>query len=153
MGLRGKILTKGMSDSQKLDFYSMPEPNTGCWIWTASCSIEGYGHVFMRGRQMMAHRASFEIHKGKIPEGLTIDHLCRNTYCINPDHLEAVPTGVNSRRSPNTIQSINAAKTKCPIGHEYTLENTYTWSDGRRECRMCKNNRSRRYYTRTKLQK
>lgn len=81
----------------------------------------------------------YEIHKGPIPEGLQIDHLCRNTQCCNPDHLEAVTQRVNIMRS-ESFSAVNARKQACPKGHPYTPENTSidrSHGDERRKCREC----------------
>jgi hypothetical protein len=63
----------------------------GCWIWQSN------------GKSRRAHRVSYEMHVGEIPEGLVIDHLCRKKSCVNPKHLEAVTAGENSRRIPGII--------------------------------------------------
>ena len=68
------------------------EPNTGCWIWGAVENGRGYGVCKdpKTGASVYAHRMSYSIYKGEIPDGYEIDHLCRNVWCVNPDHLEAV---------------------------------------------------------------
>lgn len=110
-------------------------PN-GCWVWTGT-SCRGYGHFSVttdgRERSPKAHRWSWESANGPIPEGLQIDHLCRNTRCVNPDHMEAVTPGENSRRHARTI-------THCPAGHEHGEINTYV-NAGKRQCRACDRDR------------
>jgi hypothetical protein len=109
-----------------------------CWEWLASKMATGYGRFGPGGRaggMTTAHRVAYELTFGPIPEGLSIDHLCRNRGCVNPSHLEAVSQRVNVLRG-ETIPARNAAKTTCDHGHELTPENTYAWQ-GKRDCRAC----------------
>jgi len=85
-----------------------------CWVWTGALSSDGYGIFRMGDKLYRAHRASYILHKGEIPDGLHIDHLCRNKVCVNPEHLEAVTQKVNNARAA-------AAKTHCPRGHNYVI--------------------------------
>lgn len=82
------------------------DETTGCWNFTGICTKQGYGHVSTNRRGKVitrkAHRLMYEQCVGPIPEGLTIDHLCRNPRCINPAHLEPVTATENTRRSPTT---------------------------------------------------
>lgn len=110
----------------------VPEPNTGCWLWTANTSRDGYGKFSYKGGQL-AHRFAYEVVKGPIPDGLRIDHLCRQRCCVNPDHLEAVTHRENCIRGLRGMLT-----THCPHGHEYTPENTTHNSKGGRVCRECK---------------
>lgn len=110
---------------------------TGCWEWIANRNPGGYGimHVGSRstGRGMrFAHRVVYEMFVEPIPEGLEIDHLCRNRACCNPAHLEPVTNRENQRRAPNSPMN----RTHCPSGHPYDEANTY-WYDGRRYCKAC----------------
>lgn len=108
----------------------------GCWIWTASICPQGYGKFVLPGRgAVYAHRVSHELFKGPIPDGLHVDHLCRVRSCVNPEHLEAVPSAENNRRGISPCAD-NLRKDTCPRGHEYTH---YTLKDGsiRRDCRTC----------------
>lgn len=107
----------------------------GCWVWTAAQMSRGYGAIRVAGKVLLAHRVSYELYVGPIPEGLTIDHLCRNPSCVNPAHLEAVTQGENVRRGKSPIAA-NARKTHCKRGHEFTPENTYVETHGRK-CRAC----------------
>ena len=73
-------------------------PDTGCWEWQLSRNCNGYGQTGRGGKKQGAHRYYYEQHKGQIPKGMEIDHLCRNRGCVNPDHLEAVSHSINLKR-------------------------------------------------------
>ena len=70
----------------------------GCWAWTGAKKTGGYGNMWWNGKMRMAHRMWYEALRGRIPEGLVIDHLCQQESCVNPWHLEAVTQAVNVRR-------------------------------------------------------
>jgi hypothetical protein len=78
------------------------EEGSGCWTWLKATRPNGYGVKKVGGKLVGAHRWYYERAKGKIPEGLTIDHACRNRLCVNPEHLEAVPNAVNVQRGAHT---------------------------------------------------
>jgi hypothetical protein len=117
----------------------------GCWLWIGSLSNAGYGRfdggaAFRAAHKTrIAHRLAFMAIKGAIPEGLTLDHLCRNRACVNPDHLDPCPIGENVRRSPVW----NGNKTHCPAGHQYTNDNVKVSSRGERCCKTCRNQQAR----------
>jgi len=117
-------------------FLSLASPtDEGCWNWNGWLTLDGYGQCRApRGSKQMAHRVAYEMFVGPIPVGLVIDHLCRNRSCVNPAHLEAVTQRENLARGINA----NAVKTHCKRGHEYSKGNTYTYPDGRRDCRTCR---------------
>jgi hypothetical protein len=116
----------------------------GCWWWTGTLN-KGYG-VIGAGRRgegtRQAHRAVFELLVGLIPSGLTLDHLCRNPRCCNPNHLEPVTSVENVRRGYG-IGYRNAIRTACNHGHPFTPDNIY-WQGKYRICRTCALERSRR---------
>lgn len=129
--------------------YVEKQSEEGCWNWTGAAT-RGYGAFAISQRPTVAvraHRFSYELEYGKIPDGLTIDHLCRNKSCVNPKHLEAVTPKVNVLRG-DTITAANAKKTHCIHGHKFTKENTHITPRGARRCRACERYRVRFYRTR-----
>ena len=115
-----------------------------CWRWIGGSRTKGgYVRITAGGRGVMAHRWAYELLVGPIPEGLTIDHLCRVTDCVNPAHLEAVTQRTNIVRGDGPAAR-NVVKTHCPQGHPYDETNTYRRPDGGRDCKLCINERSRR---------
>lgn len=112
----------------------------GCWNWTASLDDCGYGkYAIGGGRWRRAHRISF----GDVPEGLELDHLCRNRACCNPSHLEAVTHRTNMSRA-DWSNNFNRKKTHCKGGHEFSATNTYIDKHGFRHCRKCRALRARK---------
>jgi hypothetical protein len=109
---------------------------SGCWPWQLSTASHGYGRVLLNGRTWAVHVLAYESRVGPVPTGLELDHLCGNKACCNPAHLEPVTHRVNILRA-DTPATVNAAKTHCPQGHEYTPENTWRVKDGFRRCKIC----------------
>lgn len=119
-------------------------PHLGpCWVWTGAISSEGYG----RCGSAYAHRWSYEVFVGPIPEGLQIDHLCRVRKCVNPAHLEPVTQRENLLRGDGAGARF-ARRTHCSRGHALTPENTYAEkaSPGARMCLACKRLGRKRSY-------
>ena len=121
----------------------MPEPNTGCWLWLGEITQNGYSRLKVKDKNIAAHRIAYELFKGPIPEGLVIDHLCRNRCCVNPQHLEAVTQQVNTLRGVS-LQSQNAKKVFCVNGHPFSSENTTVNAKGR-TCKACQREYTRKY--------
>lgn len=125
-------------------FWAKVDKSDGCWVWTAGISSGGYGSFWLDGKNRRAHRVAYELTVGPVPQGLQLDHLCRNRRCVRPDHLEPVTCGENIRRGDTGKNSgrHNATKTHCPQGHPYEGGNPIV-SEGRRRCRECGRIRSR----------
>lgn len=120
-------------------FMRKVEVNTesGCWLYRGYVRPDGYvSGVGWKGRPDYAHRISYRVNVGPIPEGYEVDHLCRVRSCVNPAHLRAVPPRVNVLAGTGPT-AINAAKTRCHRGHPFDAENTSHYR-GRRVCRTCK---------------
>lgn len=120
-------------------------PDLGpCWTWTG-CMRNGYGLMSSSGRSTLAHTWSYEHFVAPIAPGLEPDHLCRNTSCVNPSHLEPVTHRENTLRGESPPAKF-ARRTACSKGHEFTQENTFTRPDKSRGCRTCDRARSRAAY-------
>jgi hypothetical protein len=121
-------------------FWAKVEKSDECWIWTAA-KANGYGLFYIDGHLISSHRMSYQWEIGPIPDGMELDHLCRNRACVNPAHLEPVSRSENLRRGVG-VGVYNTAKTRCPNGHLYDEANTRT-TGNRRHCRACARERAR----------
>lgn len=111
------------------------DAESGCWVWITGNG--DYGRIRVGAEVKIAHRVAYELFVGPIPAGMQIDHLCRNRSCVNPSHLEPVTNRENTLRGVG-FAAVNASKTECDHGHDYTPENTYVTPDGSRQCRECR---------------
>jgi len=116
-----------------------PCPMSGCWLWFGSINNKGYGTYYTRlpasgSNTRYGHRLAYLVLVGSVPAGLELDHKCRTTNCVNPDHLEPVTHVINIRRGKSA--QLNRQVTHCPRGHLYDEENTILYQ-GRRYCKAC----------------
>jgi hypothetical protein len=113
--------------------------DSGCWEWQGYAQ-QGYGRLRVNGPKTLAHRFSFEVFVRPIPEGLTLDHLCRNPPCVNPSHLVPRTSVVNVLLGESLIAK-RAASEYCRLGHSFQYE--FFTNKGRRSfrrfCIICRN--------------
>lgn len=146
MMARGKDRNKRRQGPPLLRFCSKVKIVPGqCWEWTDSLR-GGYGRLKVDGHYIPAHVFAYQTFIGPVPDGLDLDHVCRNRACVNPLHLEPVTRSVNVRRGVAPLRAglKEKSKTHCPQGHPYSKENTYVAPNGHRKCRACRRDRDRR---------
>ena len=131
-------------------FWAKVEKTEGCWVWKAAVNNQGYG-VFGVGssKTYLAHRISYVVANGVIPDGLELDHLCRNTLCVRPPHLEPTTHRENILRGEGPSAK-EALQTHCKNGHLLSPGNLVLnrLARGRRLCRECTNQYQKDYYKR-----
>lgn len=144
----------------------IPVPEAGCWLWTAAVDTYGYGRIGFGDGLISAHRVSWALYRGEIPNGLCVLHACDVPSCVNPDHLFLGTHSDNSKDCFNKgrskilkcqpfgnarIAEIRRTKTHCKRGHPLAGGNLYVdQNTGYRSCRACKTAREKAYYERKK---
>jgi hypothetical protein len=133
----------------------IPEPMSGCWLWTAKLRNSGsrpYGYIMDgsrlpngKPRMELSHRYSYSVFNGTIANGNHIHHKCENTICVNPHHLESVTPMEHVHKTPGCAGYMAALATHCAKGHEFTSDNTGVTSKGGRKCIQCARNASKSY--------
>lgn len=122
----------------RLSEHSVPEPNTGCWLWLGAVDRSGYGRMRLTGfgRRMMtgAHRMAWISRNGDVPAGMVIDHKCRVRACVNPDHLRPLTPRANTLAGDSPVAR-NARATHCKRGHAFTPDGVVV--GGGRRYRLC----------------
>jgi hypothetical protein len=127
-------------------FWKKVTKGEGCWLWTASTS-RGYGQIspgVAGSPPLKAHRVSWEIANGPIPEGLFVCHRCDNPRCVRPDHLFLGSNADNAADMKAKCRANNgySRRTHCPKRHPYSGANLFTDRRGWRKCRTCEDARS-----------
>lgn len=134
-----------MSIESRFNEKWVPVTETGCWLWTAAVAGGAggmwYGYMSVGGKggaAKRAHRISYELYKGDIPNGMLVRHKCDNPLCVNPDHLELGTHKDNSSDMTERGRHARSGQTHCKRGHELNDENAYTNKRGHRYCKVCK---------------
>ena len=136
----------------KVDFDGPLWEGTHCWGWTAFYGAHGYGQVRWNGTTRRSHRVAYELLRGPIPTGLTLDHLCRNRLCVRPLHLEPVTNKENILRGDG-LTARQARQTHCMYGHLFDEANTQIDYRGGRRCRTCRQAQGRQRASHSRRQR
>lgn len=119
------------------EFWDNVEKTDGCWYWRGYTNKRwGYGYSSIQGKLWRVHRFVYTLLVGDIPEGLHLDHLCKNRICVNPNHLEPVTNKENVLRGDG-LTAVNARKQVCIRGHNLSGNNLYITPSGHRNCKEC----------------
>jgi hypothetical protein len=135
-----------LTELQEQRLFSKIEITGFCWNWLGKPRSQKtkakYGTFWLGQNRYLAHRFVYEYLVGNIPVDLQIDHLCRNTLCVNPDHLEPVTAQENLSRSFG-MGAVNARKIYCVNNHPLSGSNLFIASDNSRQCKICRTARMR----------
>lgn len=123
------------SDSFEVRLWGRVTKTDSCWIWNGSVNVYGYGQIMLAYKNLKVHRVAYELLVGPIPTDMTIDHLCLNKLCVNPEHLEVVTRAENTSRGQKEMF--------CRNGHDMAVTR-YTSPKGKTECRTCRDARAQR---------
>lgn len=119
-------------------FWSRVDMSGDCWVWTKGKHRQGYGQMWVNKKCWLTHRLSYLLTHGTLSSSEKVLHRCDNPPCVRPDHLFVGTQKDNVDDMTSKGRHGHANKTHCPRGHEYTVENTYRYPNGKRACRVCR---------------
>lgn len=134
-----RTIPLNQSDVGRLRSRLRANPATGCLEWTGCKNRKGYGNIRIGGQTYLTHRVAWAAHCGQIPDGMHLDHVCKNPACCNPQHLRVVTPRQNALENSDSVSAHYVKRTHCKNGHEFTPENTH-WIGplrSKRRCRKC----------------
>lgn len=130
----GRNQYSGLALRDRFDSMTMPIAETGCIMWLGAIP-NGYGYFWIGSKAFFAHRWNYEQYRGPVPDNMVLDHKCRNTWCVNPAHLEVVTQRENILRG-NAPAAKQFKQTHCKRGHLLSEDNIYR-NKGHRTCKLC----------------
>lgn len=133
---------------QRLDLKTVK--GKGCWEWTGAMGDYGYGIILYKGKRFAAHRLSWIVRVGEIPEGMCVLHKCDNKQCTKPSHLFLGTQADNMRDCYSKGRHWAQKQTECLRGHPLSGENIRVGKDHRRICRICERLRIRKHRAKLK---
>ena len=123
--------------AERFHGHTVPAPPSECVLWCGHVSGDGYGQFTIRGRKYGAHRVSYELSNGPIPDGRCVMHKCDVPTCVNPRHLSLGTHADNSHDCVAKKRHSESRKTACEKGHPFDERNTHNRRTGGRRCRTC----------------
>jgi hypothetical protein len=133
-----------LTASEKARFLSRTRRDVDCLIWAGPLDKDGYGTFYLRRKDRRAHRVAWYDMHGEIPEGMVINHVCRNRACVNAQHLQVVTIRENTLKDSSTVSAINARKTHCKNGHPFDRIYKKARGGHQRYCSICEAAKSKR---------